>query len=40
MKKPLVVAAALSAMFAHADIYPSKPINLVVPFAAGVARLY
>ena len=36
MKKLLVVAAAaLSAFAAHADTYPSKPITIVVPFAAG-----
>ncbi|MBC7917381.1 MAG: tripartite tricarboxylate transporter substrate binding protein BugD [Rhodoferax sp.] len=35
MKKLLVVAAAMSALFAHADTYPSKPITIVVPFAAG-----
>jgi tripartite-type tricarboxylate transporter receptor subunit TctC len=35
MKKLLVVAAAISAMFAHADTYPSKPITIVVPYAAG-----
>ena len=35
MKKLLVVAAAVSAMFAHADTYPSKPISIVVPYAAG-----
>jgi tripartite-type tricarboxylate transporter receptor subunit TctC len=35
MKKLLVVAAACSAIFAHAQSYPSKPISIVVPFAAG-----
>lgn len=36
MKKLLVVAAAaLSVLSAHADTYPSKPITIVVPFAAG-----
>jgi tripartite-type tricarboxylate transporter receptor subunit TctC len=35
MKKLLVVAAAISAMFAHADTFPSKPITIVVPYAAG-----
>jgi tripartite-type tricarboxylate transporter receptor subunit TctC len=35
MKKLFVVAAAVSAVFAHADTYPSKPISIVVPFAAG-----
>jgi tripartite-type tricarboxylate transporter receptor subunit TctC len=35
MKKLLVVAAACSALFAHADTYPSKPISIVVPYAAG-----
>lgn len=35
MKKLLVVAAAVSALFAHAETYPSKPISIVVPFAAG-----
>ena len=35
MKKLLVVAAACSALFAHAQSYPSKPISIVVPFAAG-----
>jgi tripartite-type tricarboxylate transporter receptor subunit TctC len=35
MKKLLVVVAAVFAVFAHADTYPSKPISIVVPFAAG-----
>lgn len=35
MKKLLVVAAACSALFAQAQGYPSKPISIVVPFAAG-----
>lgn len=35
MKKLLVVAAAVSAVFAHAETYPSKPVTIVVPFAAG-----
>jgi tripartite-type tricarboxylate transporter receptor subunit TctC len=35
MKTLIVVAAAVSALFAHADTYPSKPISIVVPFAAG-----
>ena len=35
MKKIIAVVAALSAMFAQADTYPSKPISIVVPFAAG-----
>ena len=35
MKKLFVVAAAISAMFAHADTFPSKPITIVVPYAAG-----
>ena len=35
MKKLLVVAAAVLAVCAHADTYPSKPITIVVPFAAG-----
>jgi len=35
MKKLLVLAAAVSAVFAHAQTYPTKPISIVVPFAAG-----
>ncbi|MFY8041739.1 MAG: tripartite tricarboxylate transporter substrate-binding protein [Rhodoferax sp.] len=35
MKKLLVVVAALAAIGAHAQDYPSKPISLVVPFVAG-----
>lgn len=35
MKKLLVVAAAVSAMCAQAQTFPSKPISIVVPFAAG-----
>lgn len=35
MKKLLVVAVAASALWAQADTYPSKPISIVVPFAAG-----
>ena len=35
MKKLLVVAVAVSGLWAHADTYPSKPISIVVPFAAG-----
>jgi len=35
MKKLLVVAAAVSAMFAQAQTFPSKPISIVVPFSAG-----
>lgn len=35
MKKMLTLVAALSAAFAFADTYPSKPISIVVPFAAG-----
>ena len=35
MKKLVVLVAALSAVFAYADTYPSKPISIVVPFAAG-----
>jgi len=35
MKKMIVVAAALAACLAHADTYPSRPISIVVPFAAG-----
>ena len=35
MKKLLVVAAAMAAVSAYADTYPSKPITIVVPFAAG-----
>jgi tripartite-type tricarboxylate transporter receptor subunit TctC len=35
MKKLLVAAAACSALFAQAQSYPSKPISIVVPFAAG-----
>src|SRR6476659_4925811 len=35
MKKIVVLAAAASAFFAHADTYPSKPITIIVPFAAG-----
>ena len=35
MKKLVVAVAALSALWAHADTYPSKPITIVVPFAAG-----
>lgn len=35
MKKLLVVVAAMAAMGAQAQDYPSKPISIVVPFAAG-----
>ncbi len=36
MKRLLVLAAAATAIFAHAQTYPgSKPITFVVPFAAG-----
>jgi tripartite-type tricarboxylate transporter receptor subunit TctC len=35
MKKLLVLAAACSSLFAQAQTYPSKPISIVVPFAAG-----
>ena len=35
MKKLVVAAAALSAMLAFADTYPTKPITIVVPFTAG-----
>jgi len=35
MKKLVCLLAALSAVFAFADTYPSKPISIVVPFAAG-----
>jgi tripartite-type tricarboxylate transporter receptor subunit TctC len=34
-KKLLVVAVAVSTMWAHADTFPSKSISIVVPFAAG-----
>ena len=35
MKKLLVVASAVLAVCAHAQTYPTKPISIVVPFAAG-----
>jgi tripartite-type tricarboxylate transporter receptor subunit TctC len=35
MKKLVALVAALSAVFAFADTYPSKTISIVVPFAAG-----
>ena len=35
MKKLLVVVAAMAAVGAQAQDYPSKPISIVVPFAAG-----
>jgi tripartite-type tricarboxylate transporter receptor subunit TctC len=35
MKKLLVLTAACSALFAQAQSFPSKPISIVVPFAAG-----
>jgi tripartite-type tricarboxylate transporter receptor subunit TctC len=35
MKKLLVVAAAASSLFAHAQSFPSKPVTIVVPFTAG-----
>lgn len=35
MKKLIVAVAALSAMCAQAQTYPSKPISIVVPFSAG-----
>ncbi len=35
MKKLLAVVAAASVLCAQADTYPSRPITLVVPFAAG-----
>ena len=38
MKKLLVVAAAVSAMFAQAQTFPSKPISIVVPFSGGGPR--
>jgi tripartite-type tricarboxylate transporter receptor subunit TctC len=35
MKKLLVIAFAAFAVLAHAQSYPTKPITIVVPFAAG-----
>lgn len=35
MKKILVVAAAVSSLFAHAQTFPTKPVTIVVPFTAG-----
>jgi tripartite-type tricarboxylate transporter receptor subunit TctC len=35
MKKLVALVAALSAVFAFADTFPSKPISIVVPFSAG-----
>jgi len=35
MKKLLVLATALISLWAYADTYPSRPITIVVPFAAG-----
>lgn len=35
MKKSLIAIAAFAAFGAFADTYPSKPITIVVPFAAG-----
>lgn len=35
MKKMVALVAALSAVFAFADTFPSKPISIVVPFSAG-----
>jgi tripartite-type tricarboxylate transporter receptor subunit TctC len=35
MKNLVVVVAAVTTMWAHADAYPSKSISIVVPFAAG-----
>eukprot|EP01041_Mallomonas_annulata_P038393 gene38393-biopygen30259 len=35
MKKLLVVVAAMAAVGAQAQDFPSKPISIVVPFAAG-----
>jgi len=35
MKRLLVVASAVLAVCAHAQTYPSRPISIVVPFAAG-----
>jgi len=35
VKKLIALVAALSAVSAYADTYPSKPISIVVPFSAG-----
>ncbi len=35
MKRLFIVASAVLAVCAHAQTYPSKPISIVVPFAAG-----
>ncbi|WP_395667954.1 tripartite tricarboxylate transporter substrate-binding protein [Rhodoferax sp.] len=35
MKKLLAVAVAVTSLFAHAQSFPSKPVTIVVPFAAG-----
>jgi tripartite-type tricarboxylate transporter receptor subunit TctC len=35
MKKLVVAAAALSALWAYAEPFPAKPITIVVPFTAG-----
>ncbi|APW44207.1 tripartite tricarboxylate transporter substrate-binding protein [Rhodoferax saidenbachensis] len=35
MKKLLVVAAAVTSLFAQAQTFPANPITIVVPFAAG-----
>ncbi len=35
MRKLVALVAALSVVSAYADTYPSKPISIVVPFAAG-----